>query len=117
MPNDNIERAIKKATENAGAQMEAITYEAYGPGGVAIIIEALSDNRNKAAQDVKFILSKNNCSLAGIGSATWAFQKTNEGWIPQTTIPLSDDDIEKLEKIVSEFEENDEVQEVYTNAE
>lgn len=117
MPNDTIDRAIKKATTDNSAAMEAITYEAYGPGGVAIIIEALTDNRNKAAQEVKFILSRNNCSLAAIGAATWAFQKTDEGWVPQNTVPLSDEDIEKLQKLVEELEENDEVQDVYTNAE
>ena len=117
MPSDNIERAIKKATTDKSADMEAITYEAYGPGGCAIVIEALTDNRNKAAQEIKFILSKQNFTLAGIGSATWAFEKTKEGWVPKTTMPLGDDDLKILETLVDELEENDEVQEVFTNVE
>ncbi len=120
MPSDNIERAIKKASEG-GAQMEAIMYEAYGPGGVGIIIEALTDNRNKAAQEIKFILSKNNATLGAIGSVAWAFikEKGEHGfeWKPSTTIPLSDEDLASLDTLVDELEENDEVQEVFTNAE
>ena len=117
MPNDTIDRAIKKATTDTSAEMESITYEAYGPGGSALVIEALTDNRNKAAQEVKFILSKYGFALAGIGAASWAFKKTLEGWVPQTTMPLSDEDIKTLEQLIDELEENDEVQEVFTNAE
>lgn len=116
MPNDNIERAIKKSTETKTA-MDAITYEAYGPGGCAMIIEALTDNRNKAAQEVKFILSKHGFALAGIGAASWAFAKEGASWKPTTTIPLEQADLELLEKLVEELEDNDEVQDVYTNAE
>lgn len=116
VPNDTIDRAVKKANDNS-AVMENMTYESYGPGGCAIIIESLTDNRNKAAQEVKHILSKNGFELAVPGSASWAFTKTNEGWIPQTMIPVSDEDGEKLQIIIDELEENDEVQEVFTNAE
>jgi YebC/PmpR family DNA-binding regulatory protein len=117
VPNDTIDRAIKKATTDNSAAMEAITYEAYGPGGCALIIEALTDNRNKAAQEIKAILARHNLELAGIGSATWAFEKIREGWIPKTTIPVSDEDGKKLADIIEELENNDEVQDVFTNAE
>ncbi len=117
MPNDNIDRAVKKATEAGAVELESIVYEAYGPGGCALVIEALTDNRNKAAQEIKHILSNHNLSLAGIGSATWAFQKTREGWVPQTMIPISPEDTTALEALISELEDNDEVQEVFTNAE
>jgi len=117
MPKDVIDRAIKKGTSSDAGSMDAITYEAYGPGGCALIIEALTDNRNKAAQEVKFILSKNGSSLAAIGAASWAFQKQNGEWVAQTTVPLEDSDLESLEKLVDELEDNDEVQAVYTNAE
>jgi YebC/PmpR family DNA-binding regulatory protein len=120
MPADNIERAIKKASEPS-AHMDAITYEAYGPGGAGIIIETLTDSRNRTAQDIKHILVKNGFALAGIGSVAWSFQKekTPEGiiWKPNTFIPLSDADIELLDKLVDELEEHDDVQDVYTNAE
>ena len=117
MPNDTIDRAIKKALTDNSAQMEQVLYEAYGPGGVAILKSGLTENRNKAAQEVKHILSNHNIELAGQGSAAWAFEKTNEGWKATTTVPLEDSDIENLSKLVEELEDNDEVQDVYTNAE
>jgi len=115
VPNENIERSLKKVDN--GAQMEAITYEAYGPGGVALIIEALTDNKNKAAGEVKHILAENGSSLAASGSASWAFTKGPEGWIPNMMTEISDEDGEKLDKIIEELEDSDEVQEVFTNAE
>lgn len=124
MPSDNIERAVKKGVGGDGESFEAITYESYGPGGSALIIEALTTNRNKAAQEVKHILSLHGFSLAAPGSATWAFTKTNQdspegeaGWIPNMTVPLSPEDEEILTKLIEALEENDEVQNVYTNAE
>jgi len=120
MPADNIERAIKKASEPS-AKMDAITYEAYGPGGVGIIIETLTTSRNRTAQEIKHILSKNNSSLAGIGSVTWSFEKekTPEGiiWKPTTLISPSDSDMELLDKLVDELEDLDDVQDVYLNVE
>ncbi len=116
VPSENIERAIKKAGD-ASIAVESITYEAYGPGGCAVIIEALTSNRNKAAQEIKHILSKHGIELAGIGSAMWAFEKMAGEWQPKTTVSLSEEDGEKLSVLLDELEENDEVQEVFTNAE
>lgn len=117
MPNDTIDRAVKKAITDNSAAMESIIYETYGPGGVAILIEALTDNRNKAAQEIKHILSLNGFELAAPGSASWAFHKANNVWSPTTTMPLEEADVTALAKLVEELEENDEVQEVFTNAE
>jgi len=117
MPNDTIDRAIKKATTDNSAAMESIVYEAYGPGGVAILIEALTDNRNKAAQEIKHILSLNGSELASVGSAMWAFRKTHNGYEATSTSPLEDTDIEALTTLVEALEDNEEVQEVFTNAE
>ncbi len=116
MPNDNIERAIKKATE-LGEAMEHITYEAYGPAGVGIVIQALTGNRNKAAQEIKFILSKNGFALGAMGSVTWNFTKTENHWKPNTFVTVSEEDANTLMALVEELEDNDEVQEVFTNAE
>lgn len=116
-PNDVIERAIKKATAGGGGTMESIVYEAYGPGGSALIISTLTDNRNKAAQEVKAILSKNGFELAVPGSALWAFTKTGNTFSPNMMVPLEEADVVLLEKLVDDLEENDEVQEVFTNAE
>jgi len=121
VPSDNIDRAIKKGTGGEAGEMEQITYESYGPGGCALMIDALTENRNKAAQEIKHILSENGFELATPGSASWAFEKNppqnGGGWIPKNMIQISDEDGEKLEKLVDELEENDEVQEVFTNAE
>ena len=62
MPNENIDRAIKKATGADAGQMDSIVYEAYGPAGIALIIDVLTSNRNKAAAEIKYILSSNNTS-------------------------------------------------------
>ena len=117
VPGDNIERAIKKGVGGEGEEMEQIIYEAYGPGGCALIIEALTENKNKAAQEIKHVLSKNGFELAAPGSATWAFEKNNNEWAPKSTLPISEGDATRLEIIINELEENDEVQEVFTNAE
>lgn len=115
MPLENIERAIKKSSE--AGEMEAITYESYGPGGSALIIEALTTNRNKAAQEVKFILSQFGFELAAPGSASWAFTKEAGEWKATVPVQLSELDGKVLEDLIEKLEENDEVQEVYTNAE
>ncbi len=76
MPADNIERAIKKGTgELPGVTYEEVTYEGYGPGGVAILIEALTDNKNRTTSEVRNILEKKGGSMSGAGSVAWQFQK------------------------------------------
>lgn len=117
MPKDNIERAIKKATGADAVDLELMTYEAYGPGGVALMIDVLSDNRNRAAAEVKHILSKQGLELANPGSASWAFTREGTEWVPTTTVEISETEGEKLERIIEALEENDDVQEVFTNAE
>ena len=114
--NEVIERAIKKASE-PGMTLEAITYEAYGPGGCAMMIEALTTNKNKAAQEVKHILTENGFSLATPGSASWAFTRDGAGWKASMTVDLSDEDLVVLERLVEALEANEEVQDVYTNVE
>ena len=118
MPSDNIERAIKKAGEGSGS-LEAVMYEGYGPGGVALLIEALTDSRNRAAGGIKHLLAEYGGNLASPGAALWAFRKepTTNRYQPTTTIPLSGEDLEKLDKLVETLEANEDVQEVITNAE
>ncbi|MEZ5384603.1 MAG: YebC/PmpR family DNA-binding transcriptional regulator [Prosthecobacter sp.] len=79
VPNDNIDRAIKKGTgELASAALEEILYEAYGPGGVAMMIEIVTDNRNRSANDIRVLLSKNNGTFADSGSVAYMFQRLGE---------------------------------------
>lgn len=77
MPNDNIERAIKRGTgEGADAdQMVEFTYEGYGPGGIAILLETLSDNKNRTVSDVRSTLTKAGGNLAQTGAVAWQFQQ------------------------------------------
>lgn len=79
MPNDNIDRAIKKGTgELGGAALEEILYEAYAPGGVAMMIEIVTDNRNRSANDIRVLLSKNSGTFADSGSVAYLFQRRGE---------------------------------------
>lgn len=76
MPADNIERAIKKGTgEMEGVTYEETIYEGYGPGGVAVIVQCLSDNKNRTASEIRNIFTKTNGHMAGAGSVAWIFEK------------------------------------------
>jgi len=76
MPGDNITRAVKKGTgELPGVSYESISYEGYGPGGTALIIEALTDNKNRTVADLRHIFGRHNGNLAETGSVNWMFEK------------------------------------------
>lgn len=177
MPKDNIERAIKKATGSDGENYEEIRYEGYGPGGVAVIVETLTDNRNRTASNVRSTFSKNGGALgetnsvafmfdrvgeieyaASAGSADkimeaaieagaddvesdgdghWiytSFEKMNEVeaalekslgepesvkaiWKPQNNVPVDAERGATLMKLINTLEDDDDVQNVYTNFE
>jgi YebC/PmpR family DNA-binding regulatory protein len=116
MPKDTIDRAVKKGTDADAVAMESVTYEAYGPGGCAIIIEGLTDNKNRSAAEIRHILSKQGLELAAPGAASWAFTRDGQDWTANTTVELSDTDGEKLAGLVESLEESEEVDSVYTNA-
>ncbi len=77
MPKDNIERAIKRGTGelNDGTKVETVIYEGYGPGGIAILLKALTDNKNRTVSDVKHLLTEHGGSMAGPGSVLWMFEQ------------------------------------------
>lgn len=116
MPNENIERAIQKGFGGEGDAMEEALYETYGPGGTAILITAVTDNPNRTSPEIKHLLSKAGYQLGVPGSATWAFAKTEDGYVPSTPIDLSEADGEKLATLIEVLEEHDDVQDVYTTA-
>ena len=89
MPKDNIERAIKKALGGEGDNYDEIRYEGYGPGGVAIIVEALTDNRNRAASDIRSYFTKAGGNLGETGSVAFLFDRT--GVIEYDAAAASDD--------------------------
>jgi YebC/PmpR family DNA-binding regulatory protein len=117
MPKDTIDRAIKKGTDSDTLAMDSVTYETYGPGGSAVIIEGLTDNNNRTAAEIRHTLSKNGYELAAQGAASWAFSREGNDWVANQTMELSDGDLEKLSRLVDALEESEDVQGIYTNVE
>ena len=93
VPNDNIDRAVKRGSgqEAGGADYQTVMYEGYGPNGVAILIECLTDNRNRAATDVRTALTRNGGSLADAGSVSYMFARKGVVLVPKTA--TSEDDV------------------------
>lgn len=117
MPSDNIERTIKNFLGGGSANLEEVVYEAYGPGGTALILEGITDNRNRTSQEIKHLLSKHGANLSAQGSATWAFQKLPEGgWQAQTTVDLDEAQAQELANLLDALEENEDLKKVYHNA-
>ncbi len=95
MPNDNIQRAIKKGSgEEGGVTFEQVTYEGYGPGGVALFVEVLTDNKNRSASEIRSIFSKHNGNLAGAGSVAWLFER--KGIINVNKNKIGEDDLMEI---------------------
>lgn len=118
MPKDNIERAVTKGSSKEAGDLESVAYEFYGPGGVAVIVSALTDNRNRTTQEVKHLISKNGYELGTPGSASWAFTKSPDGtYTPNDPkMEVSGDDEERLGQILEALDEHDDVQDVWSNA-
>ena len=84
MPNETIDRAIRRGTgEEEGVNYEEITYEGYGPGGAALLIESVTDNRNRTVAEIRHIFSKNGGNLAAAGAVAWMFEKKGYIVVPQ----------------------------------
>src|SRR5215469_2936639 len=94
VPNDNIDRAVKRGSglEAGGADWQTIMYEGYGPNGVALLIECLTDNRNRAATEVRTALTRNGGSLADAGSVSYMFSRKGVVIVPQAA-SLGEDDV------------------------
>lgn len=98
MPNDNIDRAIKRGTgEIEGQHIEELVYEGYAPGGVAVIVEVATDNKNRTAADIRLIFTKNHGNLASSGSVSYMFHRKG-----QILVPLASVDEDRLLEIVLE---------------
>jgi len=178
MPKDNIKRALDKATGANGANYEEITYEGYGPAGVAILVHALTDNRNRTASAVRTDFNRNGGNLGETGSVSFMFDRkgyiaiVREGldvdedqmfedvieagaedlqtsdevfeiytepkifedvrdalqakydldsaeitMVPQNTVPVPEDKVEQLQRLIDRLEDEDDVSEVFTSAE
>lgn len=122
MPADNIERAIKRGTgELEGGKLEEVSFEAYGPGNVAIIIEGITDNRNRTLGEVKQILNQHNGKLVGEGAIRWMFERKGVIIIDLKlqTINLKHDDLELIviEAGAEDIRWHDDILDVYTKPE
>ena len=109
VPKENIERAISKTTDMD--DLEELVIEAYGPGGIAIMMRAITDSRNRTISEIKHLLSANGGKFAEQGSVQWAF----DGDSPKFPQSVSAEETAGVEALVEKLEENDDVQSVVTN--
>ena len=117
MPSDNIQRIIKRATGEAGADsLEEVTYEGYGPGGVAVMISAMTDNRNRSASEIRHVFSKNGGNLGETGCVAWMFKKKGLLVANLDEIGMDEEGFVDLaiESGAEDFEIDDNIVEVYT---
>ena len=116
VPKDNIERAIKKSTAADEANFEEVRYEGFGPGGVGVIVEVLTDNRNRAASEVRAAFSKNGGNLGETGSVSFMFDRV--GYVEYPADAASENDMleASIEAGADDVQTTDEGHEIYTAA-
>ena len=120
VPNDNIQRAIQKGVGNAeGAAYEELRYEGYGPGGVAVMLDILTDNRNRTAAEVRHIFSKGGGNMGETGCVGWMFEDRGQLRISREGLKLSEDDLMMiaLEAGADDLESDTEEFVIYTSPE
>ena len=116
MPKDTIERAIIKGTSKDVGDLDHVVYEAYGPAGAAIIVEALTDNKNRTTPEIKHVFTKRGLELAAPGAASWAFTRTGTTYTPhEPLVDIGGEDEEKLVDLLETLDEHEDVQQVFTN--
>jgi len=115
VPAENIERATKRASEVVGG-LEELVFEAYGPSGAALIIDAITDNRNRTVAEVKKIMSDHEARWAERGSVRWAFEATPSGaWKAKFPQKISEEDNKKLAVLIESLLDHNDTQRVVTN--
>lgn len=115
LPKENIERAVQNAIHNQ-EELAEIRYEAYGPGGAAIIIEGVTDNKNRTVQEIKHLLSEYQSAILAPGAVIWGFEKTENAWRPLTTVVIGDEATrQKFQSLVDALKNHADVQQVTTN--
>lgn len=124
LPNENIERAIKRAGEKDKTQIETVLLESIGPLNVVILIEAVTDNKNRTISEIRAILSENNFKTVPSGSLLWQFERkknimndsTEIELVPKTPIKIEDNGLKiKLNSLFEKLDEHDDVEEIYSN--
>lgn len=112
MPKENIDRAIKKSAEE---KYEELVIEGWTPFGIALIIEALTDNKNRTITAIKRILSEHNAKIGTSGSVKWMFEYKNGEYLPKNLITLNEEQKKELEKLFEALDEDEDVKEIYSN--
>lgn len=117
MPKTNIERAIKKAEGNSNEHYDDITYEGYAPGGVAVLVEALTDNKNRTASDVRVAFTRNGGSLGATGSVAYMFDRKGYIVIDRSTTDADEDQVllDVMDAGGDDLETSDDAFEIYTD--
>ena len=117
MPKTNIERAIKKAEGNSDEHYDEITYEGYAPGGVAVLVEALTDNKNRTASDVRVAFTRNGGSLGATGSVAYMFDRKGYLVIDRSTTDADEDQVllDVMDAGGDDLETSDDAFEIYTD--
>ena len=118
MPKSNIERAIKKAEGGSDEHYDEITYEGYAPGGVAILVEALTDNKNRTASDVRVAFTRNGGSLGATGSVAYMFDRKGYIVIDRSTTDADEDQmlLDVMDAGADDLQTSDDAYEIYTDA-
>lgn len=119
MPNDNIQRAIKRGVGQSDADnYEETYYEGYGPGGVAVLVQVLTDNRNRTAGDMRYIFSRNNGNLGEAGCVAWMFSQKGLIEVDVETSGKSEEEMFEtvIEAGAEDLQNNGEIYEIYTDA-
>src|SRR3989344_8617750 len=116
MPKDNIERAIKRVGDKNAAQLEELIIEAVGPESLALIIIAITDNKNRTMGEVKNILLENGYKIGQQGAVMWMFEKNGQEFVAKYPVEnLSENFKNGLEKILEKLDDHEDVQGVYEN--
>ncbi len=114
VPLENIERAVSKASESKA--LEEVLIEGYGPEGVGMLIEGITDNTNRTTSELRHLLDANGAKMATQGSVQWSFEKVNNGWQVKFPQPLSESGKKQLQELIEKIEEHPDIQRVVTNA-
>ena len=118
MPQDNIERAIKRGSGTLeGATLVEMVLEGYGPGGTAILIQALSDNRNRTLQDVRNIFSRHGSSLGESGCVAWLFESKGLITVPIANLDVEEVELQLIDAGAEDIKTEDDYMEIYTKPE
>jgi YebC/PmpR family DNA-binding regulatory protein len=117
MPKENIERAIKRGTGELkdAAEIQEVIYEAYGPGGIMMIVKTLTDNKNRTVSEIKAILTKFGGKLGGPGSVRWNFEMNGPELKPKNVMEIDEKIRTEYEKLLEALDNQDDVQEIYDN--